>query len=123
LRCSRFGYLARQQTPATHWWELKAGDAEVWRVHPDGSGLQQLSHVASAVDGAYRPRYSADGQWILYTLVDGEAGELWAIPADGCRPVQVLPGIEDEYHFDFGGAGPIASRRSIQTGGPRTHGV
>ena len=94
---------------ATDWWNLKAGDAEIWRVHPDGSGLQQLTHVASAVDAAYRPRYSPDGRWILYTLVHGAAGELWAIPAEGGRPVRVLPGIEDEYHFDLGGARPTAS--------------
>lgn len=88
-----------------HWWDVHAGDAEVWRVRPDGSGVQRLTHIASSLDGAYRPRYSPDGDWILFVVVHGDAGQLWAIAPDGGEPVRVLPGIEDLYHFDLGTLG------------------
>ena len=63
------------------------GDSQLFRMRPDGSGVQQLTHFRS-VRGT-QPRYSRDGRWILFTAVRLRQRSIWAVPADGGTPVVV----------------------------------
>ena len=52
-------------------------------VHPDGSGLRQVvSHARS-------PNWSADGRWLYYESLAGEAGRVEKISPGGGAPVVV----------------------------------
>ena len=75
-----------------------ASDADLWRVHPDGTGLGRMTTLDTADLHIQWPRYSPDGAWILFVRVSDAGGELLAIPADGGEPVSVLPGT---MVFDF----------------------
>ena len=66
--------------------------ADIWRVHPDGTGLERMTAIDTASVRLLRPRYSPDGAWILFMRVGDGGGELLAIPAQGGPPVAVLPG-------------------------------
>ena len=63
------------------------GDSELYRIHPDGTGLERLT----AFEGvrATQPRYTPDGQWIVFTAVRPAHRSIWAMPADGGVPVVV----------------------------------
>jgi Tol biopolymer transport system component len=55
----------------------------IWRVAPDGSGLQQMTH--GRVDTA--PVASPDGKWVYYTAQDSGQPRPLRIPVDGGEPV------------------------------------
>ena len=63
--------------------EQESEQSEFWTVHPDGSGLTQLSHVrrGTLVRSA---AYSPDGTWIVHATdgVDGNA-DIFVMRADG----------------------------------------
>ena len=77
----------------THNVNLEDGDSQLFRMRPDGSGIEQLTDLVGM--RAFSPRYSPDGDWILFTVFSGWK-ELWAIPASGGEPV-VLADQEDFY--------------------------
>jgi len=81
------------------WWRYDqvAYQTDVWRIHPDGTGLEQLSDLGGEI--AWQPRYSPDGRWILFSIPAPDT-RLWAIPADGGEAVEVLPGGGQIYQFD-----------------------
>ena len=63
-----------------------ADDSQLYRIHPDGTGMEQLTRFADL--RATQPRYSPDGEWILFTAVSpANERDLWAIPASGGDPV------------------------------------
>lgn len=64
------------------------GPSVLYRMHPDGTGLQQLSHLPSAVR-ATEPRYTPDGAWILFVAVNFYQRAIWAMPAEGGRRIVV----------------------------------
>ncbi|MCA9879441.1 MAG: PD40 domain-containing protein [Thermomicrobiales bacterium] len=66
--------------------------SNLYRLHPDGSGVEQLTFFADHLERATQPRYAPDGQWILFTHVTPQARSLWAIPAAGGDPVTITPG-------------------------------
>lgn len=66
--------------------------SNLYRIHPDGSGLEQLTHNETADLRATQPRYTPDGSWIIYTAVRPNSRSLWAIPADGGTPVVITAG-------------------------------
>ena len=75
------------------WEELDMGAvADLWRVRVDGTGLEQLTSIDSPTSSLVRPRYSADGRWILFLLMNESTSRLMAIPAEGGEPIEVLPG-------------------------------
>ena len=82
------------------WWRYadRGYKTDVWRIHPDGTGLEQLTDLGNAI--AWQPRYSPDGQWVLFSRVADDHSRLWAVPADGGQDVEVLPGGGDIYQFD-----------------------
>ena len=79
-------------------WDPAATAADLWRVHPDGTGLERLTTIDTGSVRLLRPRYSPDGAWILFMRISEQRGELLAIPADGGEPVSVLP---ETPVFDF----------------------
>jgi Tol biopolymer transport system component len=66
--------------------------SNLYRMHPDGSGMEQLTHYATEELRAVHPRYTPDGQWILFTAVTPETRSLWVIPAEGGEPIVLVPG-------------------------------
>jgi len=73
-------------------WDRSAPSADIWRVHPDGTGLERMTTIDTADSWLLQPRYTPDGAWIVFSRRTEDSGELLAIPADGGDPVAVLPG-------------------------------
>lgn len=71
--------------------------SNLYRIHPDGSGMEQLTDYDIDQLRATQPRYTPDGKWIVFTAVIPESGyglgqnlrQLWALPADGGQPVVI----------------------------------
>src|SRR5919198_609309 len=61
----------------------QAGDAEIYAVSPDGSGLTQLTRNA-ATDSA--PAWSPDGRSIAFTSTRDGNFEIYVMRADGSNP-------------------------------------
>jgi Tol biopolymer transport system component len=66
--------------------------SNLYRMHPDGSGMEQLTHYETQDLRATQPRYTPDGKWIVFTAVKPESRSLWAIPAEGGEPIVLAPG-------------------------------
>ena len=73
-------------------WKDQGAIADLWRIRVDGTGLEQLTSIDSPTTSLVRPRYSPDGRWILFQLMDPSTSRLWAVPAEGGDPIEVLPG-------------------------------
>ncbi len=70
--------------------------SNLYRMHPDGSGMEQLTDYGVDQLRAAAPRYTPDGEWIIFTADIPEGGRydqpfrhIWAIPADGGTPVVI----------------------------------
>jgi Tol biopolymer transport system component len=63
--------------------------SNLYRVHPDGSGLEPLTRFEGAGRRATQPRYTRDGKWILFTTASSSSRSLSALPADGGQPVAI----------------------------------
>ena len=46
--------------------------SNLYRMHPDGSGMEQLTHYETEDLRATQPRYTPDGAWIVFTAVDAK---------------------------------------------------
>jgi len=66
--------------------------SNLYRMHPDGSGTEQLTHNDTADLRATQPRYTPDGEWIIFTSVTPSSRSLWAISAAGGEPIVIAPG-------------------------------
>jgi TolB protein len=66
--------------------------SNLYRIHPDGTGLEQLTFNESTDLRATQPRYTPDGNWIIFTAVTSSSRSLWVIPAEGGEPVVLAPG-------------------------------
>lgn len=68
--------------------------SQIYSVNPDGSGLQQLTHLQNGA-AAFMPRWSAGGGRIAYVSNRSGNDELWTMRADGSGKRQVTdePGI------------------------------
>lgn len=71
-----------------------SGDSHLYRMHPDGTGVEQLTRLDDV--RATQPKYRPDGDWIVFTAVASSQRSLWAIPAEGGEPV-VLADQEQVY--------------------------
>jgi Tol biopolymer transport system component len=60
----------------------RAGASQIFRMRPDGSALQQVTH-----DGGIYAEVSRDGKWLYYAV--GGKG-LWRMPPEGGEPTRVL---------------------------------
>jgi Tol biopolymer transport system component len=72
-----------QSTPKT---------SNLYRIHPDGSGMEQLTFNETTGTRATQPQYTPDGKWIIFTSVTPSSRSLWAIPAEGGEPVVIAQG-------------------------------
>ena len=63
------------------------GDSRLVRIHPDGTGLEELTATGGVRET--QPRYRPDGEWIVFTVVRPDQRSLWAIPATGGDPVVI----------------------------------
>jgi Tol biopolymer transport system component len=66
--------------------------SNLYRMHSDGSGMEPLTHYATEELRVAHPRYTPDGQWILFTSVTPETRSLWVTPAAGGEPIVLVPG-------------------------------
>lgn len=85
----------------THPPDLGEGDSQLYRMRPDGSGIEQLTHYEDV--RAFSPTYSPDGNWIIFSVfgftLPGNAHGLWVIPANGGDPVVIpdVPGTQGNW--------------------------
>jgi len=56
--------------------------SNLYTVHPDGTGLRQLTHSTTPNDRATQAHFTPDGR-IIYTRVTPAGRTLWLINADG----------------------------------------
>jgi Tol biopolymer transport system component len=63
--------------------------SNLYRMHPDGTGMEQLTHYDTADVRATQPRYTPDGEWIILTAVKPSSRSLWVIPATGGEPIEL----------------------------------
>lgn len=75
------------------WWRGSTDDGDLWRIRPDGSGLEQLTSIDTLDISLHRPRYTPDGSWILFSVETESSDRLWAVDAEGGEAVEALPGI------------------------------
>ena len=86
----------------------RAGGSQVFRMRPDGSAAQQVTH-----NGGFYGEVSPDGKWLYYSV---PAKGLWKMPPDGGAAAQVLspPLLYTQFSFVLaaGGIYAIAARRT-----------
>ncbi len=63
--------------------------SNLYRIHPDGSGLEQLTEYETPDLRASQPRLTPDGEWIVFTAVSPDSRVPWIMPADGGEPIAV----------------------------------
>jgi hypothetical protein len=63
-----------------------------YRMHPDGSGMEQLTHYGTADLRATQPRSPPAVAGIVFTAVMPSRRCLWAIPAAGGEPLGLAQG-------------------------------
>jgi Tol biopolymer transport system component len=63
--------------------------SNLYRVHPDGSGMEPLTRFEGPEMRATQPRYTRDGKWILFTQVTPSSRTLSALPAEGRQSVAI----------------------------------
>jgi Tol biopolymer transport system component len=66
--------------------------SNLYRMHPDGSGTEQLTFNEDTTQRATQPRYTPDGESIVFTAVVPSGRELWVMPAEGGEPTVVKEG-------------------------------
>jgi Tol biopolymer transport system component len=67
--------------------------SNLYRMHPDGTGMEQLTDYPTDELRATQPRYTPDGRWIVVTAVTPSSRILWAIPAAGGEPSVLAGGV------------------------------
>jgi Tol biopolymer transport system component len=62
---------------------------QIWVIHPDGTGMQELTHPASSQDVSVGPVWSPDSTQILFQSFRAEIGggqeDLWIVNVDDSR--------------------------------------
>jgi hypothetical protein len=75
----------------------RTGTLKIWRMHASGIGLKQLT-----TDGNpdADPRFSPDGQRILYTTLRAGFPEVWTMDRDGAKQQFVTKGAQGSWSPD-----------------------
>jgi Tol biopolymer transport system component len=66
--------------------------SNLYRIHPDSSGTEQLTFNTDTTQRATQPRYTPDGESIVFTAVVPAGREIWVMPAAGGAPTVVAAG-------------------------------
>lgn len=66
--------------------------SNLYRMHPDGTGVEQLTHYTDDTLRASQPCYTPDGQGIVFTSVTPTSRSIGWIPADGGEPTVLVQG-------------------------------
>lgn len=67
--------------------------SNLYRILPDGTGLEQLTFETSSERRLTQPRFTPDGEALVVTGVTSAGRELWILPFDGRGdPIVVSPG-------------------------------
>lgn len=66
--------------------------SNLYRMHPDGTGTEQLTFNPDTTQRATQPRYTPDGESIVFTAVGPAGREIWVMPAAGGEPTVVAEG-------------------------------
>lgn len=64
--------------------------SNLYRIHPDGTGMEQLTAYETDEVRATQPRYTPDGASIIFTSVTSGGRVPWLIPADGGDPIELI---------------------------------
>lgn len=89
------------------------GDADVYTINPDGTGLTQLT--ADSTEDR-NPAWSADGKKIAWTSYAGGDGEIWTMNADGTGKTQLTSNSADEGSASWSPDGKKIAFNSIADG-------
>ena len=92
--------------------------SNLYRMHPDGSGMEQLTHYATEELRASQPRYTPDGQWIVLTAATEFTRSLWVIPAAGGEPIILTPA--NVYTHGTWQPTPATTERPVGSSGERS---
>jgi TolB protein len=78
-------------------------NCDIWTIHPDGTGLRQVTHVGSTTK-IYSSSFSPDGTAITFgmTGVNG-AADVYTMHADGTSITQVTRTLQWDSAPDWGG--------------------
>jgi Tol biopolymer transport system component len=71
-------------------------------VHADGSGLRTIDLGVPGL--AFGPAWSPDGKWLLVSVNNGVAIDLFAVAADGSATLRLTDAPDDEVYTDWGAA-------------------
>mgnify|MGYP000955008902 CR=1 FL=1 len=63
-----------------------SGQGQLWLVQPDGAGKKQLTFYGG---DKFWPAVTADGQYIVHTVVDKGVPSIWRVNLDGTNPKQL----------------------------------
>jgi Tol biopolymer transport system component len=66
--------------------------SNLYRMHPDGTGTEQLTFNEDTTQRATQPRYTPDGESVVFTAVVPAGREIWVMPAAGGEPTVVAEG-------------------------------
>jgi formylglycine-generating enzyme required for sulfatase activity len=75
----------------------RGGSLKIWSMHASGKNAKQLTR-SEGPDAD--PRFSPDGQRILYTTLRGGFPEIWQMNRDGSRPKFVTKGSQGSWAPD-----------------------
>lgn len=71
---------------------FEARISNLYRIHADATEIEQLTDYESVEPRATQPRYTPDGDRIIFTAVTGSSRELWVMPSAGGEPIVVSAG-------------------------------
>ena len=66
--------------------------SNLYRIHPDGTGLEQITRYKPDQMRATQPRYTRDGTGIVFTAVTHNSRELWIQPLPSGKSTRVTNG-------------------------------
>jgi Tol biopolymer transport system component len=99
-------------SPDGRWIAFLGGEPFAWhvyRIRPDGRGLQQLSQQAGNHDNF---QWSPDGRWLLFAADYGGSTDIYRLRADGSSLQNLTPGGGSEVSPQYAPSLPEA-RRSL----------
>ena len=73
----------------------RSGPFQVWVIHPDGSGLRQVT-FGTATETYYYPLWSPDGRYLVYSSLDANPFVLDMTKRWDERPPEPLPPLPDK---------------------------